>query len=611
MSRVCGMSCRLVFWLCAVLMLTALVFAQDAPANSAVSTPHIGLPQDWSTGHVIYTRNGSVEDMMKVRDDPRFLHSFLLHKMREQGSQLPQPLENATDDATSTIVVPDPDAQAAPDRRTHRPPSKLKHRHSKVDWAVSLGTTSGMSLGENPAKYSFDPNAAPDCNNDYVVFTIQAGGRVGRQANLVALRNLYSGTPAGICGTAPTFLFSYAIGSGTSDLSPVLSLDGKKIAWLENRGTVAYLHVTTWVAGQGTNATTGAVAIGNCSPGASCDVAINYTSSAYPGCPTVSTRADSNSNLYVDYGHDAGFVSADNGLLYHVSGVFKGTPTVDFCIPVNTSAGLGMTGAVYDSKTNKVFISDSKTLYAFTVGPTSFTAAGSILYGGNAFSDSPILDSFNGYLYMFSSRDTTGNFTAVSQIPTTLASKIDVHIGPRNTHANAILIDGAFDENYFNFGPTDARSTLYTCGTDSTNTASQDLFTLNFLGTGLINTTPVMTQNKNINPGGANGLCSPLTDFFDGTRDRLFVGVGNWTDATGANVVQMWDITNRITSAVATPTAAASPYLGGTTGFTIDNASAQAQAASIYFSTLFANATTTTCGANNYCAVKLTQSGLK
>ena len=120
-----------------------------------------------------------------------------------------------------------------------------------------------------------------------------------------------------------------------------------------------------------------------------------------------------------------------------------------------------------------------------------------------------------------------------------------------------------------------------------------------------------MTQNKNINPGGANGLCSPLTDFFDGTRDRLFVGVGNWTDATGANVVQMWDITNRITSAVATPTAAASPYLGGTTGFTIDNASAQAQAASIYFSTLFANATTTTCGANNYCAVNLTQSGLK
>lgn len=611
MSRVGALSVRLVTWVCAVLMLTALACAQDSPEASGVSIPHIGLPQDWSTRHVIYTRNGSVEDMMKVRDDPRFLHSFLLHSIRERGSQIPYPADNETNDKVFPRDMPEIDAQLAFAPRRPRPPSILRHRRSKVDWAVSLGTTSGMAIGENPAKYTFDPNAQPDCLSDFVVFTIQANGQPGTQANLVALRNLYSGIPAGICpGTGPTFLFSYAIGTGTSDLSPVLSLDGKKIGWIENRGGRAYLHVTTWVAGQGTNATTGSVAVGNCSPGASCDVAINYTATAHPGCPTVNPRADSNSNFYVDYSHDAGFVSADNGILYHVSGVFRGTPTVDFCIPVNTAAGLGMSSPVYDSKTNKVFISDSRRLYAFTVGPSSFTAAGSILYGNNTFSDSPILDSFNGYLYVFSSRDTTGNFTAVSQIPTTLASKVDVHVGPRSTHNPAILIDGTFDENYFDFGPTDARSTLYTCGTDSTNTGAQDLFTLKFLPTGLINTTPLMSANKNINPGGHAGLCSPLTDFFDGTRDRLFVGMGNWTDATGANVVQMWDITSPITSTTAMPTASASPYLGGTTGFTIDNASPQAQAASIYFSTLFANATTNTCGANNYCAVKLTQSGL-
>jgi len=604
MTRVCVFSHRIVFCVCAALMLTAAVSAQETPANAAELTPHVGLPQDWSSRHVIYTRNGSVEDMMKVRDDPRFLHSFLLHNMRERARQTAEPMAAETSSATASS---EQELQTARNLRKPHPPSKSKNRHTKVDWAVSLGTTRGMAFGENPAKYTFDPNAQPDCLNDFVVYTIQAPGQVGTQANLVALRDLYSGSnPTGICGNVPTFLFSYAIGSGTSDLSPVLSLDGKKIGWLENRGATAFLHVTTWVAGQGTNATTGAVAVG----AGSSDVAINYTASAHPGC-AARTRADSNANMYVDYGHDAAFLSADNGILYHVSGIFKGTPTVDFCIPVNTAAGIGMSGAVYDGRTNKVFISDSKTLYAFTVGATSFTAAGSILYGSNTFSDSPILDSFNGYLYVFSSNDGTGRFTAVSQIPTTLASKVDVHIGPTNTNRTAILIDGTFDENYFNFGPTDSRSTLYTCGTDATNTLSQDLFTLNFLSTGLINTTPVMSANKNVNPGGGPGLCSPLTDFFDGTRDRLFISEGNLVDATGANVVQMWDITSRITSAAATPTATASPYLGGTTGFTIDNASAQAQAASIYFSTLSANATTNTCGASNYCAVKLTQSGLK
>ncbi len=32
-----------------------------------------------------------------------------------------------------------------------------------------------------------------------------------------------------------SFLFSYAIGTGASPLSPVLSLDGTRVAWIENR----------------------------------------------------------------------------------------------------------------------------------------------------------------------------------------------------------------------------------------------------------------------------------------------------------------------------------------------------------------------------------------
>jgi hypothetical protein len=45
-----------------------------------------------------------------------------------------------------------------------------------------------------PAKYSFDINETPDCSNDYVVFGLNVAGATGGQANVIGLRNLYSGT---------------------------------------------------------------------------------------------------------------------------------------------------------------------------------------------------------------------------------------------------------------------------------------------------------------------------------------------------------------------------------------------------------------------------------
>ena len=186
--------------------------AQDARPIPAPSVTPRGIPEDWSNRHVVYTRNGSFEDMVKVRDDPRFINSVRLQKMRERRSQ----------------------ANLAGTGGT--PGSK----NSKVDWAVSLGHFAGMAIGETPAKYTFDPNAPPTCTDltavpptigDFVVFTINVPGTnhvaAGSQGNLVGITNLYSGTdPTGICGTRPTFLFSYAIGSTGSGLSPVLSLDG-------------------------------------------------------------------------------------------------------------------------------------------------------------------------------------------------------------------------------------------------------------------------------------------------------------------------------------------------------------------------------------------------
>jgi hypothetical protein len=566
---------------------------QSPPPSPTV--PHAGIPVDWSTQHVIYTRNGSLEDMMKVRDDPRFRNSVLLHNLSERGKQT---------------------GQAASAELKH-----VKNRHSKVDWAVSLGHFSGMAIGESPAKYSFDPNAPPSCS-DFVVYTIDAAPNVHIQANLIGLTNLYTDSAGtGACmGTGPTFLFSYAIGTGASGLSPVLSLDGSKIAWLENTSANhAVLHVTTWAmgTGQGSNATNGAVAVN----GASSDIAIDYTSFGYGAGCVATPSTNTNSDLYVDYSSDTGYLSADNGILYHISGVFSGTPTFDFCTLVNRTAN-SMSGAVYDQLLGEVFISDARTLYGYNVGPTSFTPLSSVTYANSPLSGpGPILDAFNGFIYMFTGNDSAAH-TSMTQLPVSLASAAVVPLGPSSGFSvYPILFYGAVDNTYMNDGPLNAASTLYTCGTDFVNADSQDLFAINFNPmTGVANAAPIMSFNGNVNPGNGPGICSPITEFFDGSVDRIFVGMGDPNGTDGANAVTMWDVTTQLNNTsgpggtLPTPTATASPYLGGTTGFTIDNnATGVAQAESIYFSTLSPDAMTGTgtCNPNHFCAVKLTQSGLQ
>jgi hypothetical protein len=239
------------------------------------------------------------------------------------------------------------------------------------------------------------------------------------------------------------------------------------------------LHITKWVANQGASATypaavTGAFSNGTCIPaGSSCDRAIDYTASTYPGCSTAFTAANGHSDLYVDYPSDSGFISANNGLLYHIKNIFSTTisPTVDFCIPVNatfeTTPKSAMSGSVYDPVLNQVFITDSEKIYAYTVNASGATAnfslAASYTYG-NGLSNynyqtgpGPLLDMFNGFIYVFSTYDANSK-TSVTQLPTSLASAVPVALGNKSTNVNPLLFYGAFDNNYFTNGPKSAAS---------------------------------------------------------------------------------------------------------------------------------------------------------
>ena len=110
--------------------------------------------------------------------------------------------------------------------------------------------------------------------------------------------------------------------------------------------------------------------------------------------------------------------------------------------------------------------------------------------------------------------------------------------------------------------------------------------------------------------------CSPLTEFYNSTTDRMFFGVGSSDGFLESST---------ITTSLATPTCTGAPTsscvtapkaLGGTSGIVIDNQLSNG-GTNIYFSTIAAGSVNgQKCNVmggtgNPYCAVKLTQSGLQ
>jgi len=576
---------------------TLALLALGSAPFAAAQQEHQGIPQDWSTRHIMFPNGGSPERMRAASHDVR---SWINWSLRSQ------------------VLFPHYPVPVA------RP---IHPRESRVDWAVSLGSKGGMPIAETPAKYSFSTNGnitTANCTTDFVVFTIDTTtAATGGQASIVALNNLYTGTSSSFCPngaqsppttdyTSATVMWAYAINGVGSTLSPVLSLDGTKVAYIDS-GNPANLNILTWKAGQGTSATN-AAAVGS----GSSVVSLPYSNTTVTGCAAKSD-ADGDASPYIDYNNDVAYV-ADTTRLYRITGVFKGTPTLQYCTTVTTGGAGYLTSPIYDQVNNTVYISDGLKLYGFTPGATGFTATSpaSITIASNTTNKYPVilapyLDSTDGFIYEFSGANASNANAAVSQILTNLSSQVTASIGPVLS-GNTFLLDGDFDNNYWTNGPMSGSGTLYACG-DQTGGTKPSLYALSFSApNGLMNTTPAMSNNTNIN-GASNpaGVCSPLLDFFDGTTDRLFVGTGALGVTTGANLITEWNVNTRISSSTTAPTNSATGYWGGSSAFTVDNVSLEPQAASIYFGTQAAppTGTTTPCGSGNFCAVKLTQSGLQ
>ena len=600
-----------------VVTLFLLTFALALPTadNGQTPGPRISVVQDWSHRHLIFGGGGSLEALLAAARDPRARNQWLL---RNHGRFQAARDSNRSNDPFALRREPgrfdDPFGIIEQGKKGKEPRRK---EALDIDWAFKLsGTTGGVAAGAFPAKFSFDVTVAPSCTNDFVVFPINATPGTG-QANIVALQNLYvNAGKTGFCGPGvldlPTVRWAYYVnGGGPVKTSPVLSLDGTKVAFIESVGGGAVFSVLT-------PGTGGTVAVPLDAMSLSVITRLPYTP-AQPGCAASSAKENTRSSPFVDYVNDDAYVGADNGYIYKIHPVFgnTGTPAVTACVRVTTGNSM-LTSPVYDPTAQRVFVADGNTNSSLWALTTALLKTERTLTIGTI-TDGPIVDGTNSFVYVFGG--VSAQAGKVAQVPWTgtpfstwgTATSFTIGGGANST---GTIRSGAFDDAYFDAtGPKGGHGHLYLCGYQST-TDSDGINRAGLFGFTFANTTGLLTAgfgpNTNLSPastGAAVASCSPITSFKNGSVDRMFVST---TVDTSTNYsFEMWDITTALTvsSQASAWIFSNAAYTKGTSGIIVDNQGTATDQSSVYFGTL--GNSVNSCGGGAYCAVKLTQSELK
>jgi hypothetical protein len=477
------------------------------PAHDRVS-----LPTDWSHRHVIFSRPRSAEQLALLNDDPRYQQQ--LHRS-EQNLALPKAnsyFENAL-------------------RSVGFQPGGMQARG---DWSKNLGAGASVGAGNYPAKFSFDITTA-NCGNaatpDYVVYSTGLAGSA-TQASIAGFDNLYSGCT----GNVPSIYWAYNTG-GQILTSPLLSLDGTQIAFVQTNAGAGILVLLKWAASTGT-------LIAPVTP-------TPYSNSGYSTCvtPCMTTVSlvdgtgtqtdDTTSSVFYDYTGDIAWVGGSGGWLHKITGIFKGVPTevTTGGFPVQVSTATYLTSPVYDHISKNVFVGDANGfLYEVNSSTAAVTRSGQLEFSAGLV-ESPILDQSNGLVYVFASSDGSTNCgagtvacSAVYQLPTTFTAG---STGSEVTVGNSVAVGtlpnpspmyiGGFDSSYFN--SVNGSGNLYVCG----NTGADPILYRVPIVAGVFGTATAISA---LTPANKAPACSPVTDFSNpnatgGPSERAFFSVQN------------------------------------------------------------------------------------
>ena len=371
-----------------------------------------------------------------------------------------------------------------------------------------------------------------------------------------------------MCGAAPTVLFAYNVTSvtgGKINLSPVISLDGTKIAFVESAGAEAIFHVLTWTAGQGTISTAAAPTM---------------TSLVFSPTATSTTSAP-----WVDYTNDVAYAGADGGLLYKINGVFNSTPTLaGGAWPVTVSVGHHLTPPVLDNRLGLLMTGSANgNLYQVdsTTGALGKTSPGIIA--------PPIVDVTNGTTFVVDANDGT-SAVLVEFDTATLTQIAKARIGEGASTKTALTLgQPAFDNNYYN-DPSTGQVRL--CGTGASDTTPYQ-YAFGFVGR-TMNTSIAFSQQLLTSTA---AVCTNWTEFYNpninGGTDFFFFGLTQDCTGTGTSGCVVAATTE------GSPLTTAS-VAGGPSGIIVDNYSTAGQASSIYLS-----------AETGSLAYKFTQNGLQ
>jgi len=592
------------------LILVAAAGAQDRQ-EVGNGDSHLGYPQDWSSHHLVITGDGAKDPLANGWREPRHVYNRV---MREDAI-----------------------------RKGRRHPRR--RNAIKVDWAVSL-ENGFVPANQFPAKFRFDVSTE-SCSGDYVVFALTIAS--GTQANLVGINNLYTAASPACTGSIPFVSFAYntLTNAGQIRTSPTLSVDGKKVAFVESTAAGSYFHV---------------LVLPNpipSPPASSVGTVLSPQTPSSCAAPTTvncmttlkfSTAANTDSSPWIDYNNDSAYIGTDDGKLYKISPVFGGgTPAVvndtNWPVTVVTSGtSKVLTDAIVDDVANRIFMGDGNGyLYGISLSAPAHAAAARMAVGwidqgnGTAVVDAPIVvnDSANpsvDQVFAFTGcSNVLGIGGAVSQLPANFASGncsttsspacTTVDLGSATGAGDCTGRDlhaGTFDNQFWNSGTTSGH--LLACGFVSGTAAkpltpsSPRMYMFPFDTSHLITSTGSTVWAVNNTLGDE---CSPLTEFFNGTTDRLFFGVGSTADGFIESSVLTTTASQPSCGASPTSSCVTAPHaLGGTSGIVVDN-QVTAGGTNIYFSTLVPggvngqNCHVTGGAATPYCAVKLTQSGLQ
>jgi hypothetical protein len=566
---------------------------------------HLGYPQDWTSSHLLMP-GARVEDALAARD-PRHVYNLVMRLAA---------IENA-----------------------RRPPVRAPRR-TKIDWSVSL-ENGFVPQNRFPAKYRFDINSE-SCSSDYTLFGLTVTS--GTQANLVGINNLYTEMAPPCNSGTPWVSFAYNTVTQTGGqirTSPVLSNDGTKVAFVESTAAGSYFHVLVLPNPIPVPPTQAGTVLSPQTP----------TSCATPttaGCMTTLTietaASKTKSSPWVDYASDTAYVGANNGLLYKIAPVFGGgAPALvsnsDWPVTVSKQPNKVLTDVVVDTASGRAFVGDGYG-YLYSVGLTSpgGTYAARVTVGwvgngaGTGVVDGPIVvnDSANpatNQVFVFTGCSIVhGIGGAVSQIPanftssTTLTTSNTVDLGSGSGNGDCTggnVHAGTPDNSFWLNGTTSGH--MITCGFVS-GTAIKPLKPSNpkmyFFPFANHVLTAAGSSNFVVN-NTTGDECSPPTEFYNGTTDKLFFGVGSSKDGSvEAATINANSLTPPTCLPAPTSTCVAAPSaLGGTSAIVIDNLVSNG-GTNIYFTTLapgsVAGQKCNVAGgsANPYCAVKLTQLGL-